>query len=65
MEYKSKTLDTSSDDPSFNSPKSARRKNLRGIIYTHLNISSLRNKFRLMEMMTFYSYQRLNWMNHL
>ena len=44
-EYKSETLDTLSDHPSFNSLKSVRRKNLHGMILTHLNINSLRNEF--------------------
>ena len=44
-EYKSERLDTSSDDPSFSSLKSVRRKNLCRIIFGHLNINSLINKF--------------------
>ena len=44
-EYKSERLDISSDDPSFSSLKSVPRKNLRRIIFAHLNINSLRNKF--------------------
>ena len=44
-EYKSERLDISSDDPSFSNLKSVRRKNLRRIIFAHLNINSLRNKF--------------------
>ena len=44
-EYKSERLDISSDDPSFSSLKPVRRKNLRRIIFAHLNINSLRNKF--------------------
>ena len=40
-EYKSKSLDSSPDDPPF----SSRRKNLSRIIFAHLNINSLRNKF--------------------
>ena len=43
-EYKSDRLDISSDDPSFSSLKSVRRKNLRRIIFAYLNINSLRNK---------------------
>ena len=44
-EYESERLDISSDDPSFSSLKSVRRKNLRRIIFVHLNINSLSNKF--------------------
>ena len=44
-EYKSERLDISSDDPSFSSLKSVRRKHLRRNIFVHLNINSLRNKF--------------------
>ena len=44
-EYKSERLDISSDDPSFSTLKYVRRKNLRRIIFAHLNINSLRNKF--------------------
>ena len=44
-EYKSDRLDISSDDPSFSSLKSVWWKNLRRIIFAHLNINSLRNKF--------------------
>ena len=44
-EYKSKSLDSSPDDPPFSSLKSVRRKNLNPIIFAHLNINSLRNKF--------------------
>ena len=44
-EYKSKSLDSSPDDPPFTSLKSVRRKNLSRIIFAHLNINSLRNKF--------------------
>ena len=38
-EYKSERLDISSDDPSFSSLKSVRRKNLRRVIFAHLNIN--------------------------
>ena len=41
--HKSKRLDISSDDPPFSSLKSLRLKNLRRIIFVHLNINSLRN----------------------
>ena len=44
-EYKSERLDISSDDPSFSSLKSVRRKNLSRIIVAHLNINSLGKKF--------------------
>ena len=44
-EYKSERLDISSDDPSLSSLKFVRRKNLCRIIFAHLNINSLRNKF--------------------
>ena len=44
-EYKSERLDILSDDPSFSTLKSVRQKNLRRIIFAHLNINSLRNKF--------------------
>ena len=44
-EYKSKILDISSDDAPFNGLKSALQKNLRRIIFAHLIINSLRNKF--------------------
>ena len=44
-EYKSERLDISSDDPSFSTLKSVRRKNLYRIIFAHLDINSLRNKF--------------------
>ena len=44
-EYKSKSLDSSTDDPPFSSLKSVRRKNLSRIIFAHLNINSLRSKF--------------------
>ena len=44
-EYKSKSLDSSPDDPPFSSLKSVRRKNLSRIIFAHLNINFLRNKF--------------------
>ena len=44
-EYKSERLDISSDDPSFSSLKSVRRKNLHQILFAHLNINSLRNRF--------------------
>ena len=44
-EYKSERIDISSDDPSFSSLKSVRRKNLRQILFAHLNINSLRNRF--------------------
>ena len=37
-EYKSERLDVLSDDPSSSSLKSGRRKNLRQIIFAHLNI---------------------------
>ena len=43
--YKSKSLDSSPDDPPLSSLKSVRRKNLSRIIFAHLNINSLRNKF--------------------
>ena len=44
-ECKSERLDISSDDPSFSSLKVVSRKNLRRIIFAHLNINSLGNKF--------------------
>ena len=44
-EYKSERLDISSDDPSFSTLKSVRRKNLYRISFAHLDINSLRNKF--------------------
>ena len=44
-EYKSKSLDSSPDDPPFSSLKSVRRKNLSRIIFALLNINSLRNRF--------------------
>ena len=44
-EYKSKSFDSSPDDPPFSSVKSVRRKNLSRIFLAHLNINSLRNKF--------------------
>ena len=44
-EHKSERHDISSDDPSFSSLKSVRRKNLRRVIFAHLNLNSLRNKF--------------------
>ena len=44
-EYKSKSLDSSPNDPLFSSLKSVQRKNLSRIIFAHLNINSLRNKF--------------------
>ena len=44
-EYKSERLDISSNDPCFSSLNSVRRKNLRRIIFAHLNTNSLRNKF--------------------
>ena len=44
-EYKSERLHISSDDPSFSSLKSVRQKNVSQIIFVHLNINSLRNKF--------------------
>ena len=45
QEYKSDWLDISSDDPSFSSLNSVWWKNLRRIMFAHLNINSLRNKF--------------------
>ena len=44
-EYESERLDISSGDPSFISLKSVRRKNLPQILFAHLNINSLRNRF--------------------
>ena len=44
-ECKSERLDISSYDPSLSSLKFVRRKNLCRIIFAHLNINSLRNKF--------------------
>ena len=44
-EYRSERLDISSNDPCFSSLNSVRRKNLRRIIFAHLNTNSLRNKF--------------------
>ena len=44
-EYQSVRLDVWCDDPCFSSLKSVRRKNLHQIIFAHLNINSLRNKF--------------------
>ena len=43
-EYKSKSLDSSPDDPPSSSLKSVQRKNLSRIIFAHFNINSLRNK---------------------
>ena len=45
VEYKSKTLNESSCHSSFSTLKSVRRKDLSRIIFAHLKINSLTNKF--------------------